>query len=386
MKRIDKNNPFPLYMQLRDILREQVLSGEKKPGDHIPYECDLCKMYKVSTVTVKNALKELEKEGLIIRIKRKGTFVADTNITKEAANLRRNNTLAYIVSDIENIFISDICKGIEEVVNKKGYRFAVYSSARSVKKEIENINLLKERREEGAIIFPNWGRFNAEQIFELKREGILFVLIDRYFRDIVTDTVTVDNTGGAYLAVKHLINLGYKKIAHISGVDCTANEDRLEGYKRALNEEGILYNPKWVKEIVPNNRNGSIRFEPDDIGGYKEVKRLLSLKDKPEAIFAGNDYLALGALKAIKEAGLRVPEDIALVGFDDLRFSSTLEVPLTTISQPKFEIGKKATEILINKIEANKKGNEINPKQVVLPVKLVVRQSCGAQLLEGAKK
>ena len=381
MKRIDKTNPFPLYMQLRDILREQVLSGEKNPGDHIPYEYDLCKMYEVSTVTVKNALKELEKEGLIIRIKRKGTFVADTKITKEAVSLRRNNALAYIVPDIEDVFISDICRGIETAADKKGYKFAVYSSNRSVEKEIENINLLKERREEGAIIFPNWGRANTEQVFELKREGIPFVLIDRYFRDIETDRVTVDNTGGAYLAVKHLINLGCRKIAHISGVDCTANKDRLEGYRRALNEEEILYNPGLVREIFPDDRNGSIRFEPDDIGGYKEMKRLLVPKDRPEAVFAGNDYLALGALKAIEEKGLRVPEDIALAGFDDLKFSSTLNVPLTTVHQPRFEIGKKAAEILINKIEANKKGKEINLKQIVLPVKLVVRQSCGAQLL-----
>ena len=380
---MDKNNPLPLYIQLGNTIREQILSGEKAPGDHIPYERDLCKIYDVSRMTAKKALKGLEKESLIIRIRRKGTFVADTNVTREAVNVRRNHAIAYVVPDIEDIFISDICRGIEEAASKKNYKFAVYSSASSVQKEIENINLLKQRREEGAIILPNWGRFNAEQIFGLKREGIPFVLVDRYFRDIATDTVTVDNTGGAYLAVRHLVSLGCSKIAHIAGVECTANEDRLTGYKKALNEAGILYNPEWVREIALGNSNGSIRFEPDDIGGYREMKVLLSLANRPKAVFAGNDYLALGALRAIKETGLRVPEDIALVGFDDLRFSSNLAVPLTTISQPKFEIGKKAAEILIDRVEADEE--KINPEQIVLPVKLIVRRSCGAKLLERAK-
>ncbi len=374
---IDRKNPLPLYIQIREIIRRQIENGEKRPMEPLPPEDILCKEYQVSRITIKKALEDLKKEGYIIRIKRKGTFVNFEKPQKEKKETFKieRKTIAFIVPDIEDTFISEIYQGIQKLSIENGYQVVIFSSDKNIEKEVANIELLEESNIEGAIIFPYWGRFNASQILGLKKRSFPFVLIDRYFRDIETDTVIVDNYKGAYQAVKHLIDLGHKKIAHIMGVDCTANEDRFEGYRAALNRANISYNPSLVKKIKPFETEGSLRFEPDDIGGYKQALALLSRKGRPTAIFTGNDHIALACYNLIKELGLKVPDDVALVSFDDLKFSSHLEVPLTTVRQPKYEIGKKACEILIKKIKGQRVKDKV--EQVILPTELIVRESSG---------
>ncbi|MFH2068461.1 MAG: GntR family transcriptional regulator [Candidatus Omnitrophota bacterium] len=371
--KIDRNNSLPLYIQVRENLRSQIESGEIKPLESLPNEADLCNQYQVSQITIKKSLSDLQNEGYITRIKRKGTFVTfNKSQGRRKEDLRvGTKSLAFIVPDVEDIFISEICRGIEKAATGFGYRVLILNSDRNIEKEAANIGLLEKSDIEGAVIFPFWGRFNALQIFNLKKRKFPFVLIDRYFRDIQTDLVVVDNFNGALQAVGHLSSQGHKKIAHIMGVECTANEDRFEGYRAALQKADIPFNLSLVRKIQPFEIEGSLRFEPDDTGGYREMKALLSRKERLTAVFAGNDYIALGCYKAIKEAGLRVPDDIALVGFDDLKFSAHLEVPLTTVHQPKDEIGTKACETLIGKIRRGTK----KMKHIVLPAELVVRES-----------
>lgn len=371
---MNRQNSLPLYMQVREIIRSRIEKEEMKPMDPLPSEEDLCNEFNVSRITVKRALEDLKKEGYIFRIKRKGTFVNSQNRQKEE---KSNNfkvgrqTIAFIVPDIEDIFVSEIYKGIEKTSSQNGYEIITMSSGKEPEKEISNIEFLIESDIKGAIIFPYWGRFNILQILKLKKKKFPFVLIDRYFRDVSTNTVIVDNFEGACKAVKYLIKLGHKKIAHIMGVDCTANEDRFEGYRKALDDEEISFNPSFVRRIQPFEREGSIRFEPDDVGGYNEAKVLFSQKEKPTAIFAGNDYIALGCYKSAKELKIKVPEDVSIVGFDDLKFASHLEVPLTTVKQPKYEIGNKACELLVKNIKGLTK-----LEKTVLQTELVIRKSC----------
>ena len=185
--------------------------------------------------------------------------------------------------------------------------------------------------------------------------------------------MVTDNTNGAYQAVEHLIKLGHKRIGYIGGVESTAGEDRLEGYRQVLGKYGIIYDTALIK-VMPGN--GFKTMEPES-GGYNEMHQFLLLKPLPTAIFASNDYLAMGAMKAIKEAGLNIPGDIALVGFDDLKFSATLEVPLTTVAQPFRDIGEKSAEILLNKLEGIEPGNI---QKIALTPELIIRESCGAQV------
>ena len=202
----DRTNPLPLYIQVREDIRSQIESGRLAPGDRLLLERALTEQYAVSSVTVKRALRDLAHEGLVVRIKRKGTFVSPRKIERPDAKPRAK-TLALIVPDIEDLFLSEIYRGLADVARRAGFAVSILSSDREIKKERENIRSLGERSEHGAIIFPNWGRANAEEIFELKRRKFPFVLVNRCFRDIQTHYVIADNCAGACEAVEHLIRL-----------------------------------------------------------------------------------------------------------------------------------------------------------------------------------
>ena len=372
----DRTNPLPLYIQVREDIRSQIEAGRLMPGDRLLLERALTEQYAVSSVTVKRALRDLAHEGLVVRIKRKGTFVSPRRL--ERPDFRpRTKTLALIIPDIEDLFLSEIYRGLADVARRAGYAVSILSSDREIKKERENIRTLGERAEQGAIIFPNWGRANAEQIFELKRRKFPFVLVNRCFRDIQTHYVIADNCQGAREAVEHLIGLGHRRIGCIGWVECTAVEDRLRGYRLALGRHGIPYDEALVRGILDEHRQNYAGVEPAS-GGYQEMKQLLQLEHRPTAVFAVSDRLAVGALRVITEAGLQIPEDVALVGFDDVRYAADLD--LTTVAQPAFETGKTAAEILIGQIErGGHNGSEERFQQVVLPTQLIVRGSCGGK-------
>lgn len=383
MGQVDKQNPLPLYIQVREDLRERIHSGAMSPGSQLPSEEDLINQYGVSSMTIKHALRGLAEEGLILRIKRKGTFVRPRRI--EPSEARQSTGLfSFIIPDIEDLYVSEIYRGVVDAAQSKGYRISILSSDREIEKEAENINHLGRGRQDGAIIFPNWGRANAEPIYELKKRRFPFVLVSRYFRDIQTDRVVVDNRAGAYQAVEHLINLGHRRIGCVAWVECTAVEDRLAGYHQALGHHQIPFSEELVTSPLQYcGGSGCIAMEPAT-GGYQEMMRLLQLKPRPTAVFVVSDRLAAGALRAINEVGLRVPDDVSVVGFDNLRYAADLD--LTTVSQPAFEIGKRAVEILINK-----KAEGINDaggtfQQIVLPVRLVVRGSSGAPQKEDCQQ
>lgn len=371
-----KKNSEYVSAAMEKELAEQIGRGALRPGDCILSENELCRKYGISRVSVRRGLARLVQRELLQRAPGKGTFVADPS-AKETS-LQGKKTLTFIVPDIEDIFISELHHGMEETCGRMGYELIVQTCDCRPEKENQHLMRLKDQPVAGAIIFPNWGRSNTDAVFNLKQSNMPFVLIDRCFRDIDTDYVVVDNRKGACAAVTHLAKLGHKRIAHVCGVPCSSNEERDEGYKLALAKAKIFYDPELVRRIEPCRTAGSARFEPDDVGGYVETRKLLAAKKQPTAIFADNDCLAIGALKAIKEAGLRVPKDIAVVGFDDLKISAMLETPLTTVRQPKREIGKKAAEILIEKIRSGRKNAAAAFRHVVLKTELVVRKSCGA--------
>ncbi len=200
--KIDKSKSLPLYIQIRENIRSRIESGELNPLEPLPCDNLLCREYQVSKITVKKALEDLKAEGYIIRIKRKGTFVASREFWKKKKETNHFNSdyksIAFIVPDIEDTFIAEVYAGIEKVATVSGFKVIVLSSSRDIKNEAANIEMVGNSNFEGAIIFPFWGRFHAHQILNLKRKKFPFVLIDRYFRDIATDMVLVDNFKGAY--------------------------------------------------------------------------------------------------------------------------------------------------------------------------------------------
>jgi LacI family transcriptional regulator len=179
--------------------------------------------------------------------------------------------------------------------------------------------------------------------------------------------VVVDNQKGAYLAVEHLINIGYTQIGIITGKPrVSTGTERLEGYKKALSDYGLTFSKEHVFQ-------GPFTKEQ----GYKAARKMLSLKNRPEAIFAASDNIALGVMNAAGKSGLSIPEDVALVGFDDTAFSSNAKINLTTVSQRKYEMGERGVQILIDLIESQKP-DYIN--KIVLDPWLIIRESCGCRL------
>ncbi len=363
---LDRSNPLPLYIQIKEHLRSAILGGSLEPGQPLPVEGELARQYGVSAITIKHSLRDLASEGLVVRIKRKGTFVSP----RVEARAQRSRTMALVIPDIEDLFLSEIYRGVAAAAREADYQVTILSSDRDSTVEAENLRSLGKHGETGAIIFPHWGRTNAELIVDLKRRGVPFVLVNRFFRDIQTDYVVADNLGGACQAIEHLIELGHRRIGCIGWVECTAVDDRLEGYRLALGRHGIAYDEHLVRSILTEGRQNYVDIEPAT-GGYNEMRALLELQPRPTAVFAVSDRLVAGALRAVAEKELCVPQDVALVGFDNLRYAVDLD--LTTVAQPAFETGRQAATILLAKTHMPADGYS----QIVLPVEFIVRGSSG---------
>lgn len=197
-----------------------------------------------------------------------------------------------------------------------------------------------------------------------KNEGIPFVFIDYPTKDEEIYSVVVDNESGAFEATEYLISLGHQKIAFLEGHEAAwDSRARFMGFLKALTANSIEFNPLLVEK-------GNFTRE----GGYKATKKLLEKGEEFTAIFASNDQMAIGAVRAIKEKGLKIPDNISIIGFDNIEASSIIDPPLTTVMQPIYEIGKKATEILIRLINEEK----IEQKKFMLKTKLIKRNSCKA--------
>lgn len=356
MKQINRKSPKLLYLQLKDILLQEIKAGKMFSDETLLREKDLQEIYQVSRNTVRRAVWELIKAGFLKRVKGKGIFI----ISRSPKIVRDSKQIGLIILDVEDEFFSKISRGVEDIAHKREYSVILCNSDNETQKEKVYLHNLKNRVA-GFIIAPATGNQNHAYYGDLLQKKIPFVFIDRYLPEFNVDYVVSDNAEGGYLATQHLLNLGYQRIALISDPECTSTRDREEGYRKALKEYGVKTDKSLIK------RSGLRNFE----AGYHHTKKLLQLKSLPEAIFALNDEIARGSLEAVKEAKMQIPKDIALVGYDNLSLSFHLEVPLTTVNQSKYEMGAKAAELLIDRIE--KKKNKI--QQVVLDTNLVIRNS-----------
>ena len=371
MKTSLKKDMIHVYDRFEQEMERQILDGALKAGDCIISENEATAYYGISRRSARTAIEHLIARGLLVRHPGRGTFVASRGAGGGSGGMRYSITV--ILPDLSDVFLLTVCEGIQDAAMEFDCDLNIKTSHGDLERENQNIRYCLQQRDAGVIIFPNYGRGNLESLLKLKETGIPFVLIDRKFYDMETNYVGVDNAKGGYLACEYLIKTGCREIAHLYGTNGSANDERLDGYRRALSDYGIPGSEKLIRRLfdlsLPNNGRNS-RFEPDMEGGYENMKYLLNQKKRPDGIFAGNDYQALGAMRAIREAGLRIPEDISVVGFDALRFNDYLEHPLTTIRQPQRQLGCEALKVLIRSFMNAKEPQE--PISVVLPVELVV--------------
>ncbi|MBC7231972.1 MAG: LacI family DNA-binding transcriptional regulator [Chloroflexi bacterium] len=280
-----------------------------------------------------------------------------------ARSLRQgiSHTIGLIVPDNANPFFADVARVVETHGFKAGYSTILCNSDGQLEKELTYVNVLLAKKVDGVIFIA--ANSQSEHIALLTEQKIPVVIADRHMPDVEVDVVLVDNYRGGYLATEYLISLGHHRIGCITGPsDTTPGADRVRGYKDALTFAGL-----------PIDKNLIVRGDFRYAGGASGAQKLLDLKEPPTAIFACNDAMAMAAMAVIRERGLAIPDDISIVGFDDIPQASFTSPPLTTVAQPIQDIGRIATDLLIERMS----GSTSRPYQrIILDVKLVIRGSC----------
>ena len=333
---------------------------------------DIAKVAGVSHTTVYRALNDKPRisqstKERIISIAEE--FNYQPNVLAQSLVSGRTKTLGLVITTIVNPFYPELARGIEDTARSLGYNIILCSTNFDISLEKLYIDMLRSRGVDG-IIFTS-AHIHDPNITRLVRDHFPLILVNRRVygdpkMDYI-DYVVLENARGGFLAVEHLIKMGHKRIGVISGSrGSSAAVERLEGARKAFAEYGL--NPAELLVVEGDFLKPS---------GYEAAKRFLAMGDPPSAIFGVNDYMAMGALEAILDAGLKVPEDIALMGFNDIEITSLKAIELTTIGQKKYEMGSIAVHTLIERIEGEGRDTA---RQITLEPDLIIRKSCGYHL------
>ena len=290
-----------------------------------------------------------------------------------ARGLKRQctETVGLVLGDIANPFAAELARGVREVLEESGYSLFICISEHKAKEDVHAFDALADHRVDGIIVATRASKSGNERLEELIDAGSPVSLIGRDFRHPHADLVAADNLRGGYEATCHLIETGHKRIGFI-GVSLTESLRlrRFQGYLEALKDHGLAV----ADSLIAGGRAASEQmpgYSTEEMG-YDGMMKLLKAKDRPTAVFARNDFTALGALNAIKRAGLRIPEDIAVVGYDDIPLAAHTSPALTTVRQPTREQGRVAAELLLRRIKDDRE----EPRQErFFPCELVVRES-----------
>lgn len=325
---------------------------------------DVAKRAGVSIATVSRVLNNSESVNEATRMKIlkaiKELKYQPSRVAKRLRSKRvSSNLLGVLIPDIQNPFYVDVLRGIEDVAYKNNYAIIMCNYGQDEKKEIMYLDILQSEAIDGLIAAPV--SENDQRLKSIIKNGFPVVCVDRGLAGIDVDIVWVNNEEGAFTAVSHLVKSNYKRIAYISGLpSIPSSRMRETGYRRAL-EKNKLFDPELI-------RRGDSSYE----SGVNLCAELLDLPNPPDALFTGNNLITLGALETIHKRKKQIPNEIAIVGFDDMFWSSSLNPPLTAVRQPAYEIGKRAGELLIQRIT-----DPLRPCiQMTLNAELMIRSSC----------
>ena len=275
----------------------------------------------------------------------------------------RTGSLAVVIPSITNPFYPDLVAAIDGEASKRGYDLLLVSTGGDAAREAALVDDLRRKRVDG-ILFASV-RVDSAVLNGLVERGEKVVMVSRHVEGVAADFVVPDNHAGAVMATEHLIRLGHRAIGYLGGPEfVVAFRERLRGYREAMDRHGLPIDPRWV-----------IVTETGIESGFRGAMHLFHLDERPTALFVSSDAMALGVLEAAQASGWRIPEDLAIVGFDNITFSRVAAVPLTTIDGRTAELGRIAVQLLVDRIEGNGSGNI---QQITLPPSLIVRRSCGS--------
>jgi LacI family transcriptional regulator len=330
----------------------------------MPNLLDIAKRAGVAPITVSRVINnsgyvsQATKERVEAAVKELG-YVPNT--IARGLRSKRTHTLALIVTDITNPYFTSMARGVEDAAGSSNYTVIYCNTDESEIKEEKYANMLAQRQVDGVLLVPSCG--NAKTIKFLESNDIDVVVLDRRISGVGADLVYSDSKNGAARLVKLLIGLGHKRIAIITGhKDVSTSTDRVIGYQQALREAGLSEN-----ELI---YYGAFNEQ----SGYELANQAMRQSPKPTAIFGGNNFIAIGAIKALYDLKLDVPGDVSVVGFDDLPDTMFMKPFLTVARQSAYEMGRLATELLLKRIKGEVSEEH---QELILPVEIVVRESTG---------
>lgn len=327
---------------------------------------DLAKALNVSTSTVSRALRDHheikeETKQKVLALARELDY--QPNAVSLSLLKRKTNTIGVIVPRLGYHFFSAALEGIEAATLKAGYTVMVCQTNESYQREVQNIRNMAAGRVDGILVSVSGETIDYAHFRQVKKKGIPLVFFDRECETLDSPSVVANNYDAACKAVEHLIERGCKKIAYLGGPEhLTLSQIRLAGYKDTLENHGLTFREELVKNSDVS-RDDAMRI----------TRELIVMPDRPDAIFAMSDRLATSAMSVIKQYKLNIPEEIALVGFNNEPMTDIVSPSLSTVAQPEFEIGKKAAELLLEAI--NNEVEEVPAKKIIFETELIVRQS-----------
>lgn len=351
---------------------------KKRPRRRQPTLNDIADAVGVTAMTVSRVVSG---EGYVSEITREKVLkaVKDLNYRRNglARSLKRQftETVGLVLGDISNPYSTELARAVRETLVNQGFNVFICISENGSKEDIVAFESLSSHSVDGIIVATRSNEAGDRYLRKLVETNVPVVAIGRDFQNKNVDLVSPDNLKGGFEATRHLIDLGHKRIAFIgANLSSGSHLKRLQGYINALESHSIP-----VDERLITGRNDELPdvagYSTEDIG-FDAMKRLLSLRKRPTAVFARNDFTAIGAMRAISDAGLRIPDDIAIVGFDDIPLAARMSPSLTTVRQPMRVEGQIAAEMLLERI---KSGKRISRRERILDCELIVRESSGSK-------
>ena len=370
---ISKTNSAPLHLQLLNEIRRSILSGEWPPGSLVPSELTLQRELEISRSTVRQAFNAARNEGLIETVPGKGTFVSQEPTRRSLPRL-----VGFVIPYFRSSFDTLLFRGAESALRSADYRVIFSTSDSKLAEEDRLLRQLQREHVAGYLLWPVMGDNPERAALDLLRAKEHVVLMDRPLPWVDVDLVISDNFNGGYTATQHLISLGHRRIAFLcrQHLNLLPIAERLRGYQQAMKDAGLQpLEPVLIDATQEMTTEYALRSYTEASGeDIHQICHYLNTPGRATALFASNDLTAMQVLRAAELNCAHVPQDLSLVGFDDMDFCSHLTVPLTTIAQDPYKMGFEAARQLLARIQGDNSG----PRQVVLPTRLVARASTAA--------
>lgn len=327
---------------------------------------DIARKLNITASTVSRALKDhprisTETKKAVLKVAQKLNY--QPNHIAAALRNGKSNIIGIIVPTADRSFFSSVVRGIEEIANKGKYNVMICQTYDNYEKEVATVEALLNARVDGIIASHGKETVNFDHFLKVKERGIPLIFFDRSNDEIEVSHVVIDDFLGAYKATEHLIQQGCKRIAHFTNVrKISIFKERLRGYREALLDNGLQFNETMVVE-------SNLQLED----GRTSMEKLLKLKNPPDAIFSSSALSTMGAMQVLKERGIRIPQDVALVAFSNEIFTSFTEPSLSAVDQHSMRLGNAAAEIFLEEIAAGNK--KFIPQKIVLKPELIIRES-----------